>query len=71
MLQGVRLNKHAVISDYDLMEIGDNVGIDHAHITPFCLAPGKMGLKPIRIGNNCIVCLKSTLVGGHSLADGE
>ena len=53
------------------IHIGDNSALDHCHVTPFSMQPGKMVLKPVHVGKGCVVCLKSTVVGGHSLRDGE
>ena len=67
---GVKISPLAQMGQYDLLDIGDNVLIDTATIRPFSLEAGYFVLLPIRIGDNCCVCSKSTVVAGAELRVG-
>lgn len=66
----VKIHKDAVLSQADLLTIGDDVIIDKAIIRPFNLEEGHFVLLPIVIGSRCSVGVKTTLAAGSTLLSG-
>ena len=50
------MTSRCVITEADLVSIGDNCAIDNTYIQPFCVDGGEMLLSAITIGSDCAVC---------------
>jgi acetyltransferase-like isoleucine patch superfamily enzyme len=66
---GTKLSQTVTISEYDLVDIGDNCMIENCVIRPFCLETGYMVLDSIVIGSNCSVGYRTVCAPGTRLAD--
>ena len=66
----VKLAPKCVITEPDLVSIGDNCAFDDSRIQPFCADGGEMMLSAIVIGSDCAVCTRTTVAPGASLPDG-
>ncbi|BDA51313.1 probable peroxisomal-coenzyme A synthetase at N-terminal half [Coccomyxa sp. Obi] len=67
--KGVSIHPKAILSDFDLVTIGDGACIDAALVRPFRLATGTMLLQPLSIGTGARVCLKSAVAPGSAVPD--
>eukprot|EP01126_Amoeba_proteus_P060536 TRINITY_DN8015_c0_g1_i10.p1 TRINITY_DN8015_c0_g1~~TRINITY_DN8015_c0_g1_i10.p1 ORF type:complete len:575 (+),score=106.02 TRINITY_DN8015_c0_g1_i10:140-1726(+) len=62
-----KLAPNVLISEYDLVWIGDNCVIENSVLRPFCLETGYMVLDNIIIGSNCSIGLKTICAPGTRL----
>eukprot|EP00462_Mataza_sp_D1_P022772 CAMPEP_0175134990 /NCGR_PEP_ID=MMETSP0087-20121206/8473_1 /TAXON_ID=136419 /ORGANISM="Unknown Unknown, Strain D1" /LENGTH=1756 /DNA_ID=CAMNT_0016417589 /DNA_START=57 /DNA_END=5323 /DNA_ORIENTATION=- len=65
----VKLSKGTKISEFDLVQIKDDVALDNCLVRPFCLDKGGMMLKHIQVGEGVRVCAKSTIAPGAYIPD--
>ncbi|EEP81832.1 predicted protein [Uncinocarpus reesii 1704] len=69
--KGTVIHKHAILSEYDLLDIGDNVTVDNCICRPFAVERNtSMLLQRIRIGCNSSIGLKTVIAPGTVLAPG-
>lgn len=68
--KNVKISRNAVLGQFDLLAIGDDVIIDAATVLPFSLEEGHFVLLPIVIGDRCSIGAKSTVAAGSVLLSG-
>ena len=67
----VRISSKAILTECDLITIGDSTAIDtRVIISPFCVDAGAMMLSAIEIGASCGIGSKTTIAPGAKLSDG-
>lgn len=67
--KNVKIDRSVRLGECDLISIGDNTEINsEAWIRPYTMCTGRMMLRRIVIGNNCVMNAKSTLAPGCSIA---
>lgn len=75
-MMGMKIGKGAVInttwiSDPSLIELGDKVTLGGSvTIVAHYGQGGLLVVAPVRIGNNCTIGLKATVMGGSTIGDG-
>ncbi|KAF9894132.1 hypothetical protein FE257_009105 [Aspergillus nanangensis] len=71
MGRNVIIHESASLGEYDLIELGNNVILDHCTCRPFAVERmTSMLLKPIHLRDDCAVGLKSIVAPGADLAAG-
>jgi acetyltransferase-like isoleucine patch superfamily enzyme/acyl carrier protein len=65
--KNVKISRHALLGQADLLAIGDDVIIDNATVLPFSLEEGHFVLLPIVIGDRCSIGAKATVAAGSVL----
>ena len=67
----VKLSPKCIITEHDLVSIGDNCAFDKTFVQPFCADGGEMMLSAIVLGDDVAVCTKTVVAPGAVLADGK
>ncbi|KAF3480824.1 uncharacterized protein GIQ15_06171 [Arthroderma uncinatum] len=69
--RNVQIHEFASLGEYDLIDLGDNAVLDHCICRPFSAERNtSMLLRPIRIGEDCTVGLKTVIASGTYLPPG-
>jgi len=67
----VKIGSSCTLTESDLVSIGDRSCLDnHVTLSPFCVDSGAAMLSAIEIGDDCVVCSKTTIAPGAILPDG-
>lgn len=63
------MTRHALLREYDLIEIGANATLDHCMCSPFALDRGSMILRKVKVGQGVALCCKTVIAPGHVVPD--
>ncbi|KAF5361190.1 hypothetical protein D9758_009022 [Tetrapyrgos nigripes] len=63
--------KPGLMTEPDLVELGDDVNIDDCSVVAHINSRGKFALNPLKIGNGCAMRTGSRLLSGASMEDGS
>jgi hypothetical protein len=62
-----RLADHSPFGGFDLLDIGDDVSINYAHVTPISFTSDAIVCGKVRLGNSCTILPRATVIGPVSM----
>jgi acyl-CoA synthetase (AMP-forming)/AMP-acid ligase II/acetyltransferase-like isoleucine patch superfamily enzyme len=65
--KNVKINSQTILSEWDLISIGDDCIFDSCTLRPMYLEPGNLLLSPIILGEGCVVGRQSQIAPGASV----